>query len=439
MINYNTLTEDNAADNLLALSSTGKLVSVDKSTISGGGGASALDDLTDVTLTSPQDGDILERSGGVFVNTNNAFTELTGTTWDGSNKYKALTENLILTLSTNKVAGLLYISSNSTYTLSINGTAITINDTGDSIVGFIKQNGIYVISTDLSPVVIGAGDITSPTVVSMTAIDANTIEVELDEIVTATNLGWSFKQNGTPITPDSIGGSGTTTLTFTFSETLLDTDTFLGSYDDTTGDTEDVANNELVSFTDQAVTNGLSSEIYVTDDFSGGDDSDIAGRTTITGGGIWEAALGNTGLLKIESGLLRLNLNTLVAKYVIEAGIRNINTEATNGSVGSGNNVYLILGYTDESNYIQVHIQSGLSHEIVGGVPNELLAASFASLITGDVVRAKLDGSNLTVYKNGVQTATTSSVSGSITGTKSGINFYQEAGSSISNFETYAI
>jgi hypothetical protein len=83
-----------------------------------------------------------------------AFTEHTGTSWDGSNKFRTLTGNLALTLSTDKVAGLLYITGNSSYTLTINGVAITINNTGDSIVGFIKQNGNFVISTDLSPVLL---------------------------------------------------------------------------------------------------------------------------------------------------------------------------------------------------------------------------------------------------------------------------------------------
>jgi hypothetical protein len=104
---------------------------------------------------------------------------------------------------------------------------------------------------------LAAGDVTAPTVVSATATDANTIVVVFSEAVNATNVGWAFKQDGATIIPDSISGSGTNTLTFTFSETLIDSNTLLRTYDSATGNTMDASANELVSFTDQAVTNDV--------------------------------------------------------------------------------------------------------------------------------------------------------------------------------------
>lgn len=231
-----------------------------------GGGASAINDLTDVTITSAATGDSLEYNGSAFVNVNKTFTELTGTTWDGSNKYKtSLSGNLALTLNSTKVAGILVIEDNNSHTLTINGTSVPVNATTATQIGFTKANGVYYITDkDGLTITVAGPDVTAPTVISATAIDANTIEVVLSEAVTLTNSGWSFKQNGSTITPDSVTGSGTDTLQFVFSETMLDTDTILRSYNSATGNTIDASGNELVTFTDQAVDNEITSQ-YGTD------------------------------------------------------------------------------------------------------------------------------------------------------------------------------
>lgn len=224
------------------------------------GGASAINDLTDVTITSAAAGDTLEYDGTAFVNVNKSFTELTGTTWDGTNKYKtSLSGNLALTLNSTKVAGLLIIEDNNSHTLTINGTSVPINATAATVIGFTKANGVYyIIDKDGLTIAVAGPDVTAPTVVSVTAIDANTIRKVFGEAMgTVTIAGHSFKQNGVTITPDSVSGSGTT-WNFVVSETLLSTDTLLDSYNSSTGATSDAAGNELGSYTDAAVTNSIA-------------------------------------------------------------------------------------------------------------------------------------------------------------------------------------
>lgn len=96
-------------------------------------------------------------------------------------------------------------------------------------------------------------DVTAPTVVSATAINPTTIRVVFSEIVTATNVGWSFKKNGSANNPTAVSGSGTDTLDFTVPAVSFG-DTLLRSYDSATGDTQDASGNELANFTDAAVT-----------------------------------------------------------------------------------------------------------------------------------------------------------------------------------------
>lgn len=103
----------------------------------------------------------------------------------------------------------------------------------------------------------GVGDTTAPTVVSATAIDATTIRIVFSEIVTTSGVtGFSFKQNGSALAASAVSGTGTTTLDFTVAA-MAAGDTILRSYNSATGNTLDAAGNELVSFTDQAVTNSI--------------------------------------------------------------------------------------------------------------------------------------------------------------------------------------
>ena len=107
----------------------------------------------------------------------------------------------------------------------------------------------------------GGGDTTAPTVVSATAVTASTITIVFSESVTVTTAGWSFKKNGVAWAITSVSGSGAT-WTFTMSTSGISSDTVLRSYDSTTGATVDTASNELVSFTDSAVTNSIPGSSY---------------------------------------------------------------------------------------------------------------------------------------------------------------------------------
>jgi hypothetical protein len=104
----------------------------------------------------------------------------------------------------------------------------------------------------------GGGDVTAPTVVSKTVTSAapGSIVVVFSESVTVTTAGWSAKKNGSAWSISSVSGSGTT-WTFVMGSSAAGGDTLLISYDSTTGATVDTATNELVSFTDSAVTNAI--------------------------------------------------------------------------------------------------------------------------------------------------------------------------------------
>jgi hypothetical protein len=104
-----------------------------------------------------------------------------------------------------------------------------------------------------------AGDVTAPTVVSATVPNgaANTVVVVFSESVTVTTAGWSFRRNTSNWAVSSVAGSGTT-WTFTMATSAANGETIDRSYDSATGATVDAAANELVSFTNAAVTNSIA-------------------------------------------------------------------------------------------------------------------------------------------------------------------------------------
>lgn len=130
-------------------------------------------------------------------------------------------------------------------------TGNTLDSASNELVSFTNQT----VSNTIS----GGGDVTAPTISSATVANANSIRIVANEPTTFTLPGWSFKKNGSALTPSSVNTINSTTADFVV-PTIVAGDTILRSYNSGTGDTKDTANNELVSFTDQAVTNGLTGD-----------------------------------------------------------------------------------------------------------------------------------------------------------------------------------
>lgn len=123
----------------------------------------------------------------------------------------------------------------------------------------------YCVAFNQLTVISGGGDVTPPEVLSMIATDANTIQVSFDETVTISTAGWSFKKNGSNNPVVSVTNTAPATYEFTLTNAMVDTDTIVGSYNSGTGSTVDSSSNELVSFTDQPVTNSIPGGSYDAD------------------------------------------------------------------------------------------------------------------------------------------------------------------------------
>jgi hypothetical protein len=192
------------------------------------------------------------------------FLPLSGTFWDGLDRYVTLGANTSLNISSALVFGILLVFQDGTgsRTLSINGTPITINSAPNSLtaISFLRKGSQYYFQPNQSWIVGGGGgggDITPPTVINATVLDSTHIQLVFSESVNGTAAGHSFKKGVTNLGISLMTGSGTNTFVFTLNTPIAPGDTITRSYDSATGNTLDGSGNELVSYTDQPVTNGL--------------------------------------------------------------------------------------------------------------------------------------------------------------------------------------
>jgi hypothetical protein len=127
----------------------------------------------------------------------------------------------------------------------------------DPITGVAKKLTVSALKTLLDG--LGGGtDTTAPTIVSAIANTASSIQITFSEPVVLTTAGWSFKKNGVTWSVNTASGSGNV-WTFNMATSGSAGDTILRSYSSSTGNTVDTSSNELVTFTDAAVTNSIPS------------------------------------------------------------------------------------------------------------------------------------------------------------------------------------
>lgn len=225
------------------------------------------------------------------------------------------------------------------------GAGVTINAASLNVGGQYAAIGLMKIAVnewDLYASGAAAGDTTSPFVISATAISATVIRVVFSEVVTATSAGWTFKKNGAAHNPTAISGSGTATLDFTVPP-MIRSDTILRSYSEGTGDTLDAASNELVAFTDSAVTNSAPHFYYRFDDPGGG----VPGWTQVDTG---------DGTIEIDDDL-------------VDVGVQKLKMY---GGTGSGPQIYRtdVFATNDdlEITVTGVTLEAGTAWEVYAGV-----------------------------------------------------------------------
>jgi hypothetical protein len=200
------------------------------------------------------------------------FTSLSGSTWDGSNKYRALTGNLSLSFSpgTNKLGELLIKQDGTgSRTLTIEGVSFAINTAANSysIVSYQYCDAISQFLFFVNPnvaTVTSAIDSTAPFLVSATVEAANpsriilTYNETLDpgSVPATGDFAGIAGGGGYSVTAVSISGA---TVFVDISATITSgTGTIYIGYTPGTNKIRDAAGNNAASFASQIVTNNVA-------------------------------------------------------------------------------------------------------------------------------------------------------------------------------------
>lgn len=270
----------------------------------------------------------------------------------------------------------------------------------------------------------GGVDTTAPVIISATATGASSIVIVFSESVTVTTSGWSFKLNGSAWAISSVSGSGNT-WTFNMSSSATSSDTILRSYNSTTGTTLDTSANELVTFTDSAVTNsipGAPASLPHTSNFTASNGTLVTAYTP-DAGNLWTAA---SGTQDIQGNVWStLTFSTLLSASVTEVGQTTYTIEAAMKRLDNDQTARVYFRYTDLNNYMLCDIGNAIAAygKVVAGVYTGIGNQAFSNDTNYHTMKVVCRSGDFDFYIDN-SLITTQSVDGALTGTKVGIGGY---------------
>ncbi len=188
----------------------------------------------------------------------------------------------------------------------------------------------------------------------------------------------------------------------------------------------------------------------ISDNFSGGNTTDMSGRTVPAGtltGVTWTKNTttctgGLAGTIGIASGACLLtSANTTCGQYTVNSGSITADVRVTVGGISttSGHIAPLVLlSYASVSSVLLCNYSNGSVYYGTNSSPT--IASCLSSVAIGDVIRFTLTGSagawTVSCYQNGTLKGS-ATLSSSLTSTNHGVYYYQDNTSSITKYEQY--
>jgi hypothetical protein len=315
-----------------------------------------------------------------------------------------------------------------------NGNGSRLDSTKINYVYTYALNGHITYNVQKFPLSSGA-DVTPPSISSIATNTAGT-QATITFSETLANVvpsGSDFSASGgKTVTAVSLSG---TAVTITYSSAYATGATITLSYTPGTNKIQDLAGNLASSFSGVTVTNNVPSSSYVFfDNFNSSNLTDITGRTPVVGGAYTSVDVGSSGgSNSIVSNQLKCSGgSTLVYKSNISAISKtDVDYRATVvNPPASANRIFFTVNYTNETNRILV-TETGQVIQIASGTGSVLFAGS-GTCSPGDIMRAVISGTTITVYRisNGNSTTlTTQTISSSAKG--AAVGFIIQDGSAI--------
>lgn len=164
------------------------------------------------------------------------------------------------------------------------------------------------------------------------------------------------------------------------------------------------------------------------DTFDRANTSNLVGSTTSDGLKVWASGGADSAAIGITSNQAYQASGSTghYAIATIPTGTRNIDVSVTLGSA-VGNGMYLCLAISNNQNTINILLKDCSIGVNVGGSSSLTVPGSGTS-VAGDVIRCVLNGTSLTVTRNGAAATSTNSISSSLTANNIGLQVYEDAG-----------
>ena len=169
------------------------------------------------------------------------------------------TGNVALTISNislGAVQGTFYQDATGSRTLTINGQTVSVNTTANSVTWWAMGYDGTTTVVDSNYGNSNAPDTTAPTILFIGTTSSTAIHVVFSESVTLASAGWSFTLAGSAHPISSVIGSGAE-WSFVMASTHTAGQTITYSYDPSTGNTIDLAGNELAFASGGSVQNNF--------------------------------------------------------------------------------------------------------------------------------------------------------------------------------------
>lgn len=183
--------------------------------------------------------------------------------------------------------------------------------------------------------------------------------------------------------------------------------------------------------------------LIVEDTFNAGDTADLAGRSTPTGAKVWERYSSSTGYIGIGDNMAKMFTTGGNGEYRLPVGVRNVDMRVTMQGIDGGA-WFLMLCFADDNNVIKVGVKTGEVYQYLagdyGGAP--MFAGSGVSA-PGDVIRAVLNGTNLTIYRNATKlwdaAENGKSINAALSSTDHGMQSYTDTTSFMDNLQFFTV
>jgi hypothetical protein len=268
----------------------------------------------------------------------------------------------------------------------------------------------------------------SPPTIAASAISSTAIDVTVGTVSNASSYELEWSATGTS------GWTSLATVSGVYHHTSLTASTPYYYRARAVGNGTTFATSNYAT-TNATTTSGVLTAV-LTETFNRANVTNISGSTTSDGTKTWsdQSYMASVGILNNEA-YVGSHSDPSDAVAVVDAGKRDVDARFTIGTVAA-DNTSAYIAFLNGANAIKVNLYTGAIQQNQGGATVLTVPGSGTSS-PGDIIRAVLVGSSLTIYRNSTQIISSNSVNTVTTGSYVGLDFNNGSACTVDKIEVF--